>query len=130
MSVDKRAVLAIKTQLNKFFKNKNSENLCIAKLIADYSHKSPLESGSRFESKNCYFYIVKKTYSPFFAQVTFIPPTTSYFYDTQHPFAIWYRPNWTRASSFHKKKIFSPFQDPYIKKRNTRFYFQEPRNVV
>ena len=129
MTVDKRAVLAIKIQLNKITGNRNSGNLCIANLIAEFSHKSLLESGSRFESKNCHFYIVKKTYSPFWAQVTFIPPTTSLFYDTQHPFAIWYRPNWPLASSFHKKKIFSQFHHPYIKKRNTKFYFQESRPI-
>ena len=126
MTVDQRAVLAIKVHLNKSFKNRNSENLCIANVIAGFSHRSPLRCGSRFESDNCYFYIVKKAYSPYWAQVTYILPTTSLFYDINHPFVVWYRPNWPKASSFHKKKIFSPFCDPYIKKRNTKFYFQDP----
>ena len=122
MSVDKRAIMSIKAAINKLLKNKNSENLCIAKTIALFSHKTVLEKGSRFESKDCYFYIVNKTYSPFWAQVTYIPPVSNLFMDELRPWLIWYQPNWRYASRFHKKKIFSPFDRPYIKKRNTKFY--------
>ena len=128
MSVDIRATTAIKISLNKILKNKNSENLCIAKTISEFSHKTPLEWGSRFESKTCHFYIVNRLYSPFWAQVTFIPPVSSFFYDVTQPWGLWYRPNWPKASSFHKKKIFKPFSSrPYIKKRNTKFFFQDHR---
>ena len=125
MSIDKRATRAIKICLNKHFDNKNSENLEIAKIISSYSHQSILEMGSRFESKNCYFYLVGKLFSPFWAHVTMMPPRSSLFFTPEFPFRMWYQPDFTRASSFHKKRIFAPFSDrPYIKNRNDKYFLQ------
>ncbi len=125
MSVDKRATRAIKISLNKRFKNKSSANLELAKIISEFSHKSVLEVGSRFESENCYFYILGKCLSPFWAKVTLMPPRASLFYTPEFPYRMWYQPDWTRASSFHKKKIFNPFSDrPYIKNRTHKFFLQ------
>jgi len=127
MSIDKRATKAIKVALNKSFCNKNSENLVIARLISEFSHKTVLEVGSRFESHNCYFYIIGKCLSPFWVRVTLLPPRSSMFFTPDFPFqSMWYQPDWKRASRFHKKKIFNPFSArPYIKSRNRVFYFQD-----
>jgi len=126
MIIDKRATQAIKISLNKRFKNKNSENLQLAKIISQFSHKTILEAGSRFESRDCFFYVVGKCYSPFWVCVTYAPPRASLFFTPEFPFQLWYQPDWTRASRFHKKKVFKPFSKrPFIKNRNRKFYFQK-----
>ena len=126
MSVDKRATQAIKISLNKHLENKNSENLQLAKLISEFSHKTILDVGARFESEDCFFYVVGKCYSPFWVNVTYVPPKSSIFYTAEYPFSLWYHPDWQRASRFHKKRIFKPFSNrPFIKNRNRKFFFQK-----
>lgn len=121
---DRRAVQQIKICMNKLTNNKNSVNKRIAELIASYSHASVLEYGSVFECwPNLHYYIVNKTESPFFVQVTHLPARV----DWVDLFAgIWYSPNFARASRFHRKKVFRPFSRyPYIKKRKKRYMLKK-----
>ena len=132
MSIDKRAVSAIKITMNKMFENKSSENRCIAVVIAGFSHRSKLKRGDAFENfhhdiGSC-FYIVGKLYSPFWAQVYWMPsirsviPPVSLF-DRRYQ-RIMYYPDYRNSSPAHKKRIFNPFSDkPYIKQRGRNYKF-------
>ncbi len=139
MSIDKRAVSAIKIVMNKLFENKSSENQCIATVIAKFSHSSRLKKGDAFENFHCdgvnvgsCFYIVSKLYSPFWAQVFWMPSIRSVIsaiplslFDRRYQRIVYY-PDYRRASPAHKKKIFNPFSDkPYIKQRGRNYNFHK-----
>lgn len=134
MSIDNRAVSAIKIVMNRMFGNKSSENRCIATIIAGFSHYSMLKKGDAFQSFHCdigsCFYIVGKLYSPFWAQVYWMPSIRSVistipisFSDRRYQRIVYY-PDYRNASPAHKKRIFSPFSDkPYIKQRGRNYNF-------
>ena len=130
---DKRATQQVKIYVNKLFKNKNSGNKEIAKLITSYSHSTVIMMGSMFEkSRTPEYYVVSKVFSPFWVRAVYLPSTVLWT-PNPHPLVfhtaighLSFTPDWNRASGFSKKRIFSPFDRPYIKKRNKRFYFRAP----
>ena len=128
MSVDTRAILVIKTALNKHFDNKSSENLSIAGIIAEFSHRSFIEPGDAFEcfypNVGSCFYIISKLYSPFWAQVYWMPSTSRIYYHR-----TLYFPNYAKASRAHKKRIFDPFSDnPFIRQRGHKHTLLDKHN--
>ncbi len=124
MTIDSRATRAIKVSMNKRFRNKNSVNLMIAKIISQFSHASILERGSIFQYANSGFYVVNHIKSPFFVSITRVPPLELMM--TRWG-AIVYSPNWSKASRFYWKKVFDPFcPRPYLKQRDRRIYFKKP----
>ena len=130
---DKRATQQVKIYVNKLFKNKNSQNKEIAKLITSYSHSTVLDIGSMFEKRgNPEYYVVSQVDSPFWVRAVHLPSTVQWIPDP-HPLGfhtaighLSFIPDWNKAVRFSKKQIFSPFDRPYIKKRNKRFYFRAP----
>jgi hypothetical protein len=130
---DRRATQQVKIYVNKLFKNKNSGNKEIAKLITSYSHSTVLDIGSMFEKRgNPEYYVVSQVDSPFWVRAVHLPSTVQWIPDP-HPLGfhtaighLSFIPDWNKAVGFSKKKIFSPFDRPYIKKRNKRFYFRAP----
>ena len=129
---DKRATQQLKIYINKIFENKNAVHLNIAGLITSYSHSTIVHVGSMFEkTRNPEYFVVSRVYSPFWVRAVFLPSRVEWI-PYIHPFALnnmghlQFVPDWTKAAGFCKKKVFSPFHKPYIKKRNKRFYFKEP----
>ncbi len=123
MTLDSRATMAIKVSINKIFRNKNSVNLMIAKMIAEFSHATILKRGSIFQYANSGFYVVNSVKSPFFVSITRVPPMQL----LMTTWGIVYSPNWGKASPFYWKKVFDPFcHRPYLKQRDRRIYFKKP----
>ena len=122
-TVDNRATNAIKICINRIQKNKKSVNLDIAKCISSFSHSTILKYGAVFQNYNYNFFIVNKIDSPFWVEITHVPP---FLLQTQIGFSHFvYIPQWGRASVFHKKKVFDPFGKPYLKKRGIKYWFQK-----
>ena len=121
MNVDSRATNAIKICVNRIFKNKKSVNLDIAKTICSFSHASRVKYGSVFQSYSYNFFIVNKIKSPFWVEITHIPPVSITLTDFGRYIMI---PQWSRASCFHKKKVFDPFGHPYLKKRGIKYWLK------
>ena len=122
MHVDNRATNAIKICINRILKNKNCVNTTVAELISSFSHASILKHGSVFQSINSNFYMVSKVKSPFWVEITHMPPI-------RLVIAHWgvvYQPCWTRASGFGIKKVFDPFGKPYLKKRGRKYRYKKP----
>ena len=121
-TVDNRATNAIKICINRIQKNKKSVNLDISKCISSFSHSTILKYGGVFQNYNYNFFIVNKITSPFWVEITHIPP---YLLTAGAGFTHFvYIPQWARASGFHKKKVFDPFGKPYLKKRGIKYWFQ------
>ena len=128
---DKRATQQVKIYINKLLKNKHSLHKDIAKIITSFSHSSVIHRGSMFEKKRPpEYFIVGNVYSPFWVFAVHLPSIIQW---SPVPYVIntifghlAYVPDWNRSSGFRRKKIFSPFDRPYIKKRNTKYYFRAP----
>lgn len=128
MKVDVRATNAIKIIINRTLKNKDSVNLDIAKCISSFSHSTILKYGSVFENIGSNFFIVNKINSPFWVEITHIPPVRLLL-------GQWggyiLGPHWRYASTFHRKKVFNPFSNhPYLKKRGKRYWFKYPLGFI
>ena len=121
MNVDCRATNSIKICVNKIFGNKNSVNLDIAKTICSFSHSSIVRYGSVFQSYAYNFFIVNLVKSPFWVEITHLPPVSIALTDFGRFVMI---PQWAKASSFHKKKVFDPFGRPYLKKRGRKYWLK------
>ena len=118
--LDTRAVLQVKSCINKILRNKNSINKLIAKTIVEFSHTSVLRKGSILECwPRMNFYMVSNLLSPFWVEVRHMPPRVDWI-DVQQ--GLWYTPNFALAGPRHRKKIFEPFSNhPYIKKRTKHY---------
>jgi hypothetical protein len=130
---DKRCTQQVTIYVNKLFKNKNSVHKVVAKLITSFSHTTVLDIGSMFEKMGTpEYYVISKVLSPYWVQAVHLPSTV-YWTPNHHPLVfhtsighLSFIPDWDKASGFCKKKIFSPFDKPYIKKRNKRFFLRAP----
>ena len=124
---DKRATLQIRISMNKILKNKNSVNTRIAELISSYSHGSLVKTASHFTcDEPVSYYVIKELHSPFWATTVYLPSRLA-ITQTANNFGtnmghLYFTPDWGRATGWQKKRIFDPFQKPYIKKRTKRFY--------
>ena len=128
---DKRATQQVKIFINKLLKNKDSGNKTIAEIITEFSHSTVIRMGSMFEKNGPpAYYVIGKIYSPFWVRAVYLPSTVQWI---PNPVILstlmghlTFIPDWNRATGFETKKIFSPFDRPYIKKRKKRYYFRAP----
>ena len=121
MIKDKRYQRAVKQACNKVFNNKSSQNILLAGLISEFSHKSRITHGSYMLSKDITFFIVSKVLSQHWVIGRFAPCVLDfrdgYFY---------YLPNLKRMRRNQKKKVFDPFSTlPYVKQRSQKFYLEK-----
>ena len=121
---DNRYYRAIKEAINKRFDNKSSENKSIAKVIADYSHKTILTSGCYLITKSLNYFIVTKLLSNHWVM--------GYYCPSQLQFSsgiFYYIPNIFRKSGPKRKKIFEPFgTNPFVKLRDAKFFLQNNKH--
>ena len=120
MIKDKRYKRAVKQSCNKIFMNKSAQNVAIAGIISEFSHKSRITHGSYMLSKDITFFIVSKVLSQHWVVGAFAPCALDfregYFY---------YLPNLKRMRRAQKKKVFEPFSEtPYVKRRCQKFYLE------
>ena len=111
-----RYTRAIKQSLNKRFKNKSSENVCLSQLIVSFSHKTYVTCGSYFTYDNMFF-ICEKVLSPHWL-LGFLAPSRTGFIGTA---GIYLYPDFRYKSRQIKKKIFNPFTIPIVKFRERKY---------
>lgn len=115
---------AIKQSLNKVFDNKSSVHIIIAELIASYSHKSVVRSGSYLLCPTYHFFIVSDVLSQHWVTGFFCPPridfTRTIFGGMRH----YYEPDLRHRSELQKKRIFSPFDEPCVRIRRRKFQLE------
>ena len=120
MIKDKRYKRAVKQACNKIFRNKSAQNVAIAGMISEFSHKSRITPGSYLVSKDITFFIVTRVLSQHWVIGRFTPCILDfrdgYFY---------YLPDLKRLRRELKKKVFEPFSEtPYVKQRCQKFYLE------
>ena len=117
MITDERATLQLRIWINKFLKNKDNFNTTLARLITEYSHSTTLTPNMYFLcGRRCY--VVEKLLSPFWCVAREMP--MQLYFHSHRPF---YLPDWRKAGDPEKKRIFSAFDNPYLKRRS--FIFRE-----
>ena len=108
---------AIKQSLNNLFQTKSSVHFNIAKLIADFSHKSVVVRGSYMLNSGYEFFIVNEMLSPHWCKGFFCPPRQEFAEQL-----IMYHPDIRRRTQLFRKRIFDPFNNASIRNRARRFF--------
>ncbi len=111
-----RYVRSIKQSLNKLFNNTASINFELAKIIADYSHKTIVRPGTIMFGHSEYF-IVKRVYSQHWIQGFFCPPKLIL---NRHNQSVMI-PRINMRSRLYKKRVFDAFKKPEVRIRLKRF---------
>ena len=77
----------------------------------------------------CYhFFVVTAVQSQHWLQGYFCPPRLEFAYTPQGTIGTFYSPDLGKRSAIHRKKIFDPFEEPYVKVRNRIFTCQRKVN--
>ena len=111
---------AIRQGLNKALDSKQSCHGTFAKLIAEYSHKTTVRPGDYMLGSEYHFFVVTGVKSQHWLDGYFCPPRLEFAY-TSTGLGTFYTPDFKNRSRRHRKKVFSPFDSPFVKVRSRIF---------
>ena len=121
MIKDKRYRRAVKQSCNKLFDNKSAQNVFLADVISQFSHKSMITPGSFLVSRDISFFIVNKVLSQHWILGQFTPCVLDY-----RNGYFYYLPDLKRLRREQKKKVFEPFSAmPYVKQRSQKYFLEQ-----
>ena len=111
---------AIRQGLNKGLDSKSSVHGTLARLIAEYSHKTTVRPGDYLLGSQYHFFVVTGVQSQHWLDGFFCPPRLEFAY-TPTGIGTFYTPDLKNRSKKRRKKVFSPFEAPFVKIRSRIF---------
>ena len=114
---------AIREAINALLGNRSSVNRMISNTIAEYSHKTLVEDGSRLMNSKLEYFVVEKLLSNHYVQGFFCPYLLALL-------LFWYEPNPRLKRQSQIKQVMDPFEQPHVKVRNNLFYLVQANEQV
>ena len=120
---DNRYERTIKVAINKAFDNISSENRCIAKMVAEFSHQTRVEPGSFLVSKRLQYFVVHKVLSNHWVTGWFCP--SKLVWVEGH---VRYIPDLENSGKIFRKRLNNPFdRRPFVNIRERKFFLETPK---
>ena len=116
---------AIREAINALLGNRSSVNRMISNTIAEYSHKTLVEDGSRLMNSKLEYFVVEKLLSNHYVQGFFCPYRL-----VSNGLLFWYEPNHRLKRQSQIKQGMDPFEQPHVKVRNNLFYLVQANEQV
>ena len=118
---------AIRQSLNKRL-GRSALNRELSTLICEFSHAGPVKAGS-YLSRASGFFVVRRVLSPHWCEGFFCPAMTEYVTSIHGIPFVMRAPNAARRTDTCKKRIFSPFTNPCIRRRQQVFTLEGNEQV-